>query len=147
MFTAAGFAAASLYHWVTIVTKRTSLKTTVKRRHLLSVGLVFFITVPGMEQRCSSDGHDDLSQWAPTYPRLHKHSLTPDPMSRQATAKLQTHRRRSRRRRRSRLVPGGGARTGLAPLLHVTSVITLLAAVAAVARRVELTVLWATVIP
>lgn len=51
-----------------------------------------------------------------------------------------------RRRRRSRLVPSGGARTGLAHLAHRTSIITLFTAFTAVTGGVEPTVLQVTTI-
>lgn len=50
------------------------------------------------------------------------------------------------RRKRIRVVPGGGTWTGLARLVHGTSVITLFTAFTGVTGGVKRTVLWATII-
>lgn len=54
--------------------------------------------------------------------------------------------KKRKRRRRSGLVPGGGAWTGLARLVHGSSVITLSTALTALTAGVGLTVLWTTII-
>lgn len=127
MFTVAGFTAAAICHWVTIVTKHTSWKknnskheTSPERR-------------PGVLHRCHRDKKKNSAalqtdritshSWSSFTQTLQCPDRTPDPMFRQTTAKMQTDRMsfscrriattsKTRRRRRSGLVPGGGTWIG-----------------------------------